>query len=149
MKMFILSAVLLFASHSAMALDLPNSAHVYACNHDLMIRLTIEQSVAKVDLRFPGVKGNVINITSTKMVEDDRLQYQILSQRETFNFAGFQYPKGGNYIADEGDTNEAGYTFSIDQTAAAGAEEITAAGVYWGDNRNPESTIYRCINVAN
>ena len=132
-------------SNSAFAAD---SVHVYACDHDLTIRLSVKSDQTTIDLRFPGLNGNIINISSNKMIQTDHLQYSILAERETLNFAAFQFPKGGLYIKAEDETNEAGFTFSVDATATTGSDRVSAASVYWGDFQKPESTGYQCVNVA-
>ncbi len=144
--MKILIGLFLFISFQALA------DFQYSCPQKMMV--IISGTVAKpvIKLKFPSnfTKGSMINIMSNSGsldIDPSTDEGKKVQVPHPVTFASFAYPSGSMYVSAEGDTNEEGFTFVIQEEMLKGAKNVKVATMYWSDFSATDIDNFGCARV--
>ena len=137
-----------------LALSTQATASTYSCENRTTVQIQRKASKLSVRLTVPSMSGKrLITIRSGDSTDSadfaSTSDSKPLSLISPTHFFGFHYANGQMYVSEEGDTNEQGFTLSLDQSAILGSKTAKIALNYWIDFMKTEEDIsyLNCVRI--
>lgn len=137
-----------------------SNLYVYKCG-ERSVTVSTDGPQFKIAMSYRTKSNHVVNIQSGAL-SVDQLTVEFTGQgilttaadaqqtglaAGSLAFSGFHYAQGAMFIAAEGDTNEQGYVFAVEQSLLRGDASAEAADVFWSDRSAGKVSKYSCVRV--